>query len=268
MIGVGNKQLMRNSTISQNLLDNVTYIAETSNLSLTTATGMVMSPDGYKIICSDSSNDSLIEYSLSTAYDVTSTLTKIRTVSIATNTIFPGGLSFNDDGTKIYVCDVTQSQIDVYTLGIPYSLISITYLTTKSISGYESTPRSIFFKPDGTELFISGSGGNDINRVTLSTAWDISTAVYHSVLSITGYTFPVSLNLSSDGLKLLLVAFKDSVYSIYEYKLTTPWVITTATYVKVYATGVATGQIYLKTDNSEMYILNRDSLETIRKYTL
>ena len=38
----------------------------------------------------------------------------------------------------------------------------------------EGHQRDLFFKPDGTRLFIVGSGRDDIQSVDLPTAWDLS----------------------------------------------------------------------------------------------
>ena len=36
----------------------------------------------------------------------------------------------------------------------------------------------MFFKPDGTKMYVGGYAGDDMNEYTLSTAWDISTASF------------------------------------------------------------------------------------------
>ena len=44
------------------------------------------------------------------------------------------------------------------------------------VSGEETNPGSLFFKSDGTKMYVTGTAGDDVNEYALSTAWDVSTA--------------------------------------------------------------------------------------------
>jgi len=41
------------------------------------------------------------------------------------------------------------------------------------VGSQESAPRGIFFKPDGTKMYIIGTNGDEVNQYALSTAWDV-----------------------------------------------------------------------------------------------
>ena len=40
-----------------------------------------------------------------------------------------------------------------------------------NIQTQESAPQDLFFKPDGTKVYITGQSGDDVNEYNLSTAW-------------------------------------------------------------------------------------------------
>ena len=52
----------------------------------------------------------------------------------------------------------------------------------------ESDMRNIQFNSDGTIMYLGGSGGHDINKYKLPTAWDISTITHVTSYSISSQT--------------------------------------------------------------------------------
>ena len=76
-----------------------------------------------------------------------------------------------------------------------------------------------------------GDSGNDINSYTLSTAWNVSTVTFDSiVVSIaTESTSPRGIEFNPTGTKMFIL---DDVApeKIYEYTLSTAWDVTTATH--------------------------------------
>ena len=83
------------------------------------------------------------------------------------------------------------------------------------------TPRGVFFKPDGTKMFISAIGfaaNSFIHEYSLSTPWDISTATETQSLDIpnTGQ----DLFFSPNGLRLYSITTGSDLV---EYSLSKPW---------------------------------------------
>ena len=50
-----------------------------------------------------------------------------------------------------------------------------------SVFVQESDPNGIFFKPDGTKMYILGDIGNRVYQYSLSSAWNVSSASYDNV---------------------------------------------------------------------------------------
>lgn len=170
--------------------------ASTTSISDTYQGGkdIIMSNDGYKLWVlvdgNNADNDQLIEYSLSTPWDVsTKTLSVSKTIF---NSITCESFCFNGDGTKIYVHAAVDSSTKIskiydYPLSTAYDLSTLNTssvnITSLSPSGDRPGQRivSMNFNGDGTKIFltnvdsVSGSDSNTYIYVfSLSTTYDVS----------------------------------------------------------------------------------------------
>ena len=219
-------------------------------------------PDGTKMYVIGTTGDDINEYSLSTAWDV-STASYTTVGSVSTQTSDPQGLAFKPDGTKVYVIDKGTYYIYQYSLSTAWDISTISY-DSKSLdySTYQGPAMCLFFKPDGTEVYIGGASGSNFDQFTLSTAWDISTASHTgasiSISSATGEPEPEGLYITPDGLNLFTCGL--NVDRIWKFNLTTAWDITTLTtsgYVE-FNHSAQEGQIRgldFKPDGTKMYIV-------------
>jgi sugar lactone lactonase YvrE len=79
-------------------------------------------------------------------------------------------------------------------------------------------------------MFISGTTGDNVYPYTLSTPWDVTTAVYDgAALSVGGQdTSPNGICFDPTGRTMLMVG--NGSGSVHRYVLGTPWNVTTAVY--------------------------------------
>ncbi|GAH44234.1 unnamed protein product, partial [marine sediment metagenome] len=49
---------------------------------------------------------------------------------------------------------------------------------SKLVSDEETVPIGVFFKPDGLKMYVVGTSADSVLQYALSTAWDVSTAIY------------------------------------------------------------------------------------------
>jgi len=131
----------------------------------------------------------------------------------------------------------------------------------------------VFFKTDGSRVYFPAvDAGDSIYRVTqadLSTPWDITTASGTGSLSLgaTAEFTAESLFIKPDGLKLyVLTSFGTN--AVYEYDLSTPWDITTAT-LNEDDGGVILGSegISFKPDGTKVYV-SSITADSIYEYNL
>lgn len=139
----------------------------------TDITEVVFKPDGTKAFSCCEGTDRIYEYSLSTAWDLT-TATNTSSVSIAADESVPKSVAFSTDGTKVYYCGTTTDTLYQRTLNTPWTIADGWGAATTMGPG--SNPYTIKFHPDGTYLY-SLHGSDLLFQWELSTPWDISTAV-------------------------------------------------------------------------------------------
>jgi hypothetical protein len=153
-------------------------------------------------------SDAVHQYSLSTAWDISTASFDSVTFSVSSEDTTPRGVFFKSDGSKMYIAGDLNKRIYQYTLSTAWDLSTASYDSVSfSIIGQESTLEDLFFKSDGTKLYIIGSGQDEINQYSLSTAWDISTASFDSIIFKTTdqETAPAGMFFKSDGTVMYII---------------------------------------------------------------
>ena len=159
--------------------------------------GLFFKPDGTKMYVIGTNSDAVHEYSLPNAWDFAGA-SYVQNFSVATEEDTPFDVSFKDDGTKMYVLGRTGVDINEYSLSAAWDISTASYVQNFSVSTEESVPNGLFFKPDGTKVYVIGQNGDDVNEYSLSTAWDISTASYVQNFSVSAQdTAPQNVFFSS-----------------------------------------------------------------------
>ena len=232
--------------------DSVSFSVATEE---TSATGMFFKPDGTKMYVVGLDGDDVNEYNLSTAWDIT-TASYNQNFSVATQDTLPVGISFKPDGTKMYIAGNSSDAIHEYSLSTAWDVSTASYSQSFSVSAQDTQTSDVFFKPDGTVMFVTATSGDEVNMYTLSTAWDISTASYTSRAAVGSQDiFPSGLSFNSDGTKMFVIGSGND--SVYEYSLSTAWTVS-ATYQRSFSVASQTtgpSSMFFKSDGSKMYVL-------------
>ena len=185
--------------------------------------GLYISPDGLHMYLNDTDNRDVVQYSLSTAWDVsTASHVRDKDVSAQVGGSLIHGIFFSYDGTKMYV---TYSGTYQYTLSTAWDI------STASYDGHYvtfSTQYTIYITDDGTTLLAWGSA-NTLHKYDLSTDWDLSTASssVDSIASPGGISAPYNaLWFKPDGTKFYFTSHvTDKAYefdSVSGYTITWP----------------------------------------------
>ena len=197
----------------------------------TSPTGLFIGSNGTKMYVCGSSGDDVNEYTLSTAWDIT-TATIVTAFSISAQDTSPQEIFFKPDGLTMYIVGATNDTVFQYTLSVAWDVSTASYGGIfYSVTSQDTGPVGIWFKPDGLVMYIVGSATDTIFQYTLGTAWDVSTASYASIFYNVAPqdSSPTQVNLSSDGTKMWVAGSTGD--DILEYNLSPAWNISTATVV-------------------------------------
>ena len=198
---------------------------------------IAFNPDGTKMFIAGEQGIDVNEYTLSTAWDV-STATFVSDVcdleDDSSGIENPRAIDFNSDGTKMRVIASNTDDVHEFTLTTGFDMSTCDYTDTDptsdlSVNGKDGNPRGMAFNSDGTKLFFVGKGNDKVYEYTLSTAYDVSGATFVDALDISSHeTASSGLEFSDDGSMMYIIG-QDGI-EINVYDLSSEWDISTASH--------------------------------------
>jgi DNA-binding beta-propeller fold protein YncE len=246
--------------------DNVSFsVASQETLPL----GLFFKPDGSKVYVIGQTSDTVFQYSLSTAWDISTSSYDSVSFSVSAQETAPQDVFFKPDGTKMYIVGNTGNDINEYLLSTAWDVSTASYVQNFSVSTQDASPTGMSFKPDGTKMYVVGASvGGKVYEYNLSTAWNISTASYLQTLDISSYQSGAGgLFFSADGYALFSVG--NSSDNVNEFSLSTAWDISTASHVQNFSVSsqeTDPSDVFFKSDGTKMYILGYGN-DTIYQYS-
>ena len=242
--------------------------------------------DGTKMFVLSGSADVDV-YTLTTGFDLsTATFVDINSdgtgFDISTQENSPKGLTFNNDGTKMFVVgagldDDVGDEVNEYTLSVGFDLTStVNHVDINSdgtgfnVNAQDSSQNGITFNNNGTKMFLTGNNANEINVYTLSTGFDTSTASDDDVFDISDQDdLPKGLTFNNDGTRMYLVGGRGR--DINEYTLSVGFDLTsTVTFVDSFDINdqeETPSDIAFNNDGTKMFLSGRSG-DDINSYTL
>lgn len=219
-------------------IDQASETSNTYNFSGTTSQGIdvTFKPDGTKMYIADYNGNSLLEFNLSTAWDLT-TASYVQeyawnSSSYGTSTT---SVAFKTDGTSFYILNYGDDKLIQISLSTAWSLSGASVLAAQTVSnsswGSVSNPIGLVFSPDGTKIYMNGNTGSKTVQINLTSAWNISggKTVAHTFSTSNQLTGPTALALNSDGTKIF-IAEETNQSRIHQYSLSTAYDLSTISY--------------------------------------
>ncbi len=166
----------------------------------------------------------------SSGYDISNAFYNGVNVSTSAQTSAPQDLCFGDDGAKVYITSSNPDFVYQYNLSTAYDLSTASYASKSFYIGSQETlSRAVYMKSDGTKMYILGNS-DYVYQYTLSTPWDVSTASYDSVSFYCNAqeTNAMGLYISNAGTKMYILG--SSAGEVFQYTMSTPWDVSTASY--------------------------------------
>jgi hypothetical protein len=205
-------------------------------------------PDGTSFFFGSLSGEVREYYNLTSEWDATTAQNnRTRTVTSPTTRSMQGG-TISSNGLRFYAANTSDDYVYQYNLSTAWDITTMTqawqarYFHGSGSSGsYPNSTRAtivngLYLSPDGSKMYLACTATDRVFRFNLSTNYDVSTASYHSQLSIvaTGYAGPLDMTFNSDGNRMYILNSGSSGRRIEQWNLSTAWDITTASLNSTY----------------------------------
>lgn len=213
---------------------------------------VVFTNSGSTMIVLSGSGDAVFEYTLSTAYDLSTASYASKTFSVTTQANNPWGLDFNADGSKMYVGDLTTDSIYQYSLSTPYDITTASYDSISfSTSNEDSLAFGFILGNSGENMYVAGTTGDSIYQYSTAAytqTLDLSTGTYFS-FTPSGATTVSFTNPPASGLAIGFAVEVNGDGSAITWPASVKWPEGTA------PTATATKEIYafITTDGGTTY---------------
>jgi hypothetical protein len=193
-----------------------------------------------------------------------------KSFSVNAQDTSPRGMYMKPDGTALFVVGGTGKDIITYTLSTANDITTASFTRGVAVDGYETAPRGVEFKTDGTKMFVTGYTNDNVLEYGLSTAWNTSTSTYTTAFSVSSQDgAPVGIRFKSDGTKMYMLG--QITDTVYQYSLSTAWDVSSASYdsvsFSVNSQESAPADIYFSSDGTKMFAIGESS-NTVFQYTL
>ena len=199
-------------------------------------TGVVFNPDGTKMFISGMSQNRVMEFDLTTGFDVSEATINSNECDHADKDGNVVDLRLNSNGSKLFLVGYDNKVILEYSLSTAYDVSTCSYENT-FFSGDGLKPRSMAFNTNGTKLFIYDQNGDySVKQYSLNSAYNLTNATL--VKEYTGTAsktlkdiegFAQGMAFSADGTKMYLTGDKED--KVHEFNLRTPFDLSNVTKV-------------------------------------
>lgn len=242
-----------------NIFSEAYYVSNSSILVGDGLEGMYVRSDGAKVYTASLfSGDRIREFNLSIPWNV-STLSQVNGLDVSADFNYTTGIEFSPDGVYMFVSGGQSSsyKIVTYFLATPWNILSASKIHELATN----SPGGVRLKSDGTKVYILDLTTPDIiKQYDLGTPWDLSTRSGSitgqlDVNTITGDNNLLGFSFFENGRKLF--ALGSDVQSIFEFDLSTPWEVSTATYKLSYYVGDKISQpcdIYIDSNRQKVFV--------------
>lgn len=233
---------------------------------------MCFGDNGTKLYVAGSANDTIYQYDLTVAWDVSTASYASKSMSVTTEETQPSGITFNGDGTRMFVTGSGGTdRVYRYTLTTAWDISTGAYASLNlSVTAQVAQPYALAFNDDGTILYVLDNTPDEVEQYTLSTPYLLSSASYASkTLVVTEAASPGGLAISSDGTKVFVCDLTSD--TVYQYTLSTAWDLSTGSYdsvsFSVTSQDTTPRNIQFSADGTKLYVMGGGT-DTVYQYAL
>ena len=231
--------------------------------------GITFNNNGTKMFVIGWRGDDVNEYTLSTAWDVSTASFVDSTSSIDAD---GRDVRFNPDGTKMFVLGRGSDKVYAFSLSTAFDISTSSSINNFSVTSEEEDANGLAFNLDGTKMYVVGQDADYVNEYTLSKGFDLSTAVYAGDAErflVSGQeSIPIDIDFNSNGTKMYVVGWDGN--DINEYTLSTAFDVSTASFednFSVSSEDTDPAALAFSSDGTKMFVVGGAG-EDVNEYTL
>jgi WD40 repeat protein len=184
---------------------------------------ITFNPSGTRMIITGGGNGILDQYTLSTAFDISSASYDNVRMDISRPNCNIYSTEFSSDGTKMYTLGLSDAYIFQYSLSTAFDITTASYDNISYAMSFSTSTLDLIISGGGDRLLVLDYLGM-IYEVNLSTPYDLSTASYNNVsldtIAVTGMradSYLYGIESSPTGDKIYIVNYRNHV--VYEFDL-------------------------------------------------
>jgi sugar lactone lactonase YvrE len=191
--------------------------------------------------------------------------------SVAGQEANPSGMTFSEEGDKLYITGTAGDDINQYDLSTAWDISTSSFTQAFLVQSQDNLPQDVFFGDGGSSMFVLGTQNDSVYKYALTTAYDVSSASFDSSFSLaTENTTPSGVFFKPDGTKMYVVG-QTSPQSVYEYSLGTAWVITTASFTQSFSVSAQEANpknIFFSPNGDKFFLVGLTTNDAVYEYSL
>jgi len=152
---------------------------------------MTFKPDGTVMYIACLTGADISQYTLTTAWDLSGTVTYNHSTSISANSNNTGGnFQIKSDGLKFFIRQDgsgAANYVNEYSMSPAWDMSSLAYVAQFSVNSETTAPASVDVKSDGTRMWVGDlNSPKDIIQYEIDTAWDVTSALFNIPITADG----------------------------------------------------------------------------------
>ncbi|MGB3465098.1 MAG: hypothetical protein WBA74_07505, partial [Cyclobacteriaceae bacterium] len=125
---------------------------------VTAPTGFTFNRAGTGMYVLGTSTDNLYRYNLSIPFDISTAVFSGDVLDISGQFLSANDISFNENGTIMYITGNNNRQLGTYNLSTPFDINTAVFAGNSiNFLDQDNSPQSMVFEPSGTKLFMLGA---------------------------------------------------------------------------------------------------------------
>jgi hypothetical protein len=238
LLGIYSDHVYRLRLGTPNTLESVYYANRFSVVSQNgDQQGVAISQDGLHVY-SNSYSGYVFQYDLNIAWDIRSASYSGNSFNFSGTEANMRSVTINNDGSKIYLMGSQTDKVYEINLSTPYDLNTASYNSVYfSISEAGTYPMGLSIGNDGSKMYVVNAAGY-VYQYSINSAWDLSNVSYDSKsLNASAYTSDErGVSISGNGNYLYIS--DASNHKIYQFYMSTPYDLSTASYNTYFLTNI------------------------------